>query len=548
MSIGRIPEFDLHKDDWRSYVDRLEQYFVVNKISEDLQVPTLITVMGAECYELLVNLCTPTKPKDKSFLEITNILEKHLQPKPSTLAERYKFRHRKQKSCETIAEYAAILKRMSKSCEFGQWLEESLRDQLVCGILSETIRQRLFAEGTLEYGKAYSLAVNMEAAEKDAAAVEGYGQGESSGSSSTAECQAMAATRRGNGRGRPGRTAPTASRWQRQQGKAADGAQQCAACGGPHGGTKCRFAAYVCRVCNRKGHLRRMCPNLTTYHHVDIGTPKVVESDETDSDEVRIFDIKKLSIEECTPLCISINVHGKDIDMECDTGSAVSCISYKFYKHNFSDLPISKCNVLLRYYTGEIVRPVGVATPLVRYKNTQKKLNLFIIRDGKTVLLGRQWLAELKIQLPVFQYHDVNNVNYKDFDESNFMYRFSEVFADGLGRFSGGRVSIHLRQGARPVFMRARPLAYALREPVERALEQLVRDGVLTPVERSDWATPIVPVLKKDGNIRICADYKLTLNKVLEVNCYPLPRIDDLLSRLHGGERFSKIDLSQAYA
>ncbi|CAK1600392.1 unnamed protein product [Parnassius mnemosyne] len=128
------------------------------------------------------------------------------------------------------------------------------------------------------------------------------------------------------------------------------------------------------------------------------------------------------------------------------------------------------------------------------------------------------------------------------------MYRFSEVFADELGRFSGGRVSIHLRQGARPVFMRARPLAYALREPVERALEQLVRDGVLTPVERSDWATPIVPVLKKDGNIRICADYKLTLNKVLEVDRYPLPRIDDLLSRLHGGERFSKIDLSQAYA
>ncbi|XP_059062766.1 uncharacterized protein K02A2.6-like [Achroia grisella] len=126
--------------------------------------------------------------------------------------------------------------------------------------------------------------------------------------------------------------------------------------------------------------------------------------------------------------------------------------------------------------------------------------------------------------------------------------RYSEVFADELGRFTGGRVSIHLREGARPVFMRARPLAYALREPVERALEQLVSDGVLTPVDRSDWATPIVPVVKKDGNIRICADYKLTLNKVLDVDRYPLPRVEDLLPRLHGGEYFSKIDLSQAYA
>ncbi|XP_026742280.1 uncharacterized protein K02A2.6-like [Trichoplusia ni] len=126
--------------------------------------------------------------------------------------------------------------------------------------------------------------------------------------------------------------------------------------------------------------------------------------------------------------------------------------------------------------------------------------------------------------------------------------RYSKVFEDGLGRFTGGTVSIHVRPGSRPVFMRARPLAYALREPVERALDQLVRDGILTPVDRSDWATPIVPVVKKDGTIRICADYKLTLNKILEIDRYPLPRVEDLLTRLHGGERFSKIDLSQAYA
>lgn len=71
--------------------------------------------------------------------------------------------------------------------------------------------------------------------------------------------------------------------------------------------------------------------------------------------------------------------------------------------------------------------------------------------------------------------------------------------------------------------------------------------GVLTPVQRSDWATPIVPVVKKNGNIRICADYKLTLNRVLEIDRYPLPRVEDLLVKLHGGQHFSKIDLSQAY-
>ncbi|XP_052742135.1 uncharacterized protein LOC128198847 [Bicyclus anynana] len=172
MSIGKISEFNMHSDNWKLYVERLEQYFKVNKIDSDLYVPTLITVMGAECYELLVNLCTPAKPTSKTFSELTVILEKHLQPKPSILAERFKFRHRKQTEGESIAEYVAILKCLSKTCEFGNWLEESLRDQFVCGITSETIRQRLFAEEKLDFGKAYGLAMSLEAAEKNAAIVE----------------------------------------------------------------------------------------------------------------------------------------------------------------------------------------------------------------------------------------------------------------------------------------------------------------------------------------------------------------------------------------
>lgn len=96
-------------------------------------------------------------------------------------------------------------------------------------------------------------------------------------------------------------------------------------------------------------------------------------------------------------------------------------------------------------------------------------------------------------------------------------------------------MSLRVRPDARPVFLRARPLAYALCEPVERALDQLVRDGIITPVETSDWATPIVPVVKKDGTIRICGDYKLTLNTFLEVDRFPLPRVEDLLAKLHGG-------------
>ena len=67
-------------------------------------------------------------------------------------------------------------------------------------------------------------------------------------------------------------------------------------------------------------------------------------------------------------------------------------------------------------------------------------------------------------------------------------------------------------------------------------------------VEVAEWAAPIVAVLKPDKtNIRICGDFKQTVNPVSSLDKYPIPKIEDLFSTLAGGKVFSKIDLSQAY-
>ena len=70
---------------------------------------------------------------------------------------------------------------------------------------------------------------------------------------------------------------------------------------------------------------------------------------------------------------------------------------------------------------------------------------------------------------------------------------------------------------------------------MEAELDKLQSDGVISPVTFSKWAAPIVPVVKSDGKIRICGDYKLTINQAARVDKYPLPKADDLFASLSGG-------------
>ncbi|XP_037564767.1 uncharacterized protein K02A2.6-like [Dermacentor silvarum] len=123
---------------------------------------------------------------------------------------------------------------------------------------------------------------------------------------------------------------------------------------------------------------------------------------------------------------------------------------------------------------------------------------------------------------------------------------FSDVFAPGFGKFTGPHVKFQLNEQATPRFCKARSLPYALVDKVLEALDRMVADGILSPVTTAEWATPVVPVVKPDGSIHVCGDFRLTVN-IATVTEYPLPRVEDIFARLNGGEVFTTLDLTQAY-
>ncbi len=125
----------------------------------------------------------------------------------------------------------------------------------------------------------------------------------------------------------------------------------------------------------------------------------------------------------------------------------------------------------------------------------------------------------------------------------NILRKHAEVFGDELGNMKDITVKLSIK----PKCLKARPVPYAIKPKVETDLDRLEKTGVLKKVSVSEWATPIVPVLKKDGTVRICGDFKVTVNPVLTVEQYPLSLIEDLFAGLSGGQKFSKIDLCHAY-
>ena len=173
-TLGKIDKFIPATGDWTQYIERMNQFFIANEISEEPRKKAiLLSQCGAGTYGLLRNLVAPAKPSDKSYNELVRVMNEHQNPKPSVIAERYKFNTRDREPGESIPFYVTELKRSSEHCDFSVTLEDMIRDRLVCGVRSLKVQQCLLAETELNFDRALKIASAMERTEKNVCNIEG---------------------------------------------------------------------------------------------------------------------------------------------------------------------------------------------------------------------------------------------------------------------------------------------------------------------------------------------------------------------------------------
>ena len=108
----------------------------------------------------------------------------------------------------------------------------------------------------------------------------------------------------------------------------------------------------------------------------------------------------------------------------------------------------------------------------------------------------------------------------------------------GIGTFKKYKFHIELDKNVKPVVHPVMKIAVALIPKLDKALDNMLADGIIVPVEEpTDWVNSLVGTEKPNGRLRVCLDPK-DLNKAIRKEQNPVPTVDSVTTNLHGSTGF----------
>ena len=303
---GTLTEFKPDSEPIAAYLERVAIYFDANDIPDEKRVSVLLSIIGPKTYALLRSLTAPALPNSKSLDFLVQQLKSHYQPPPLLIAERFHFNQRNQAGGESIADYAAELRRLAATCEFGDFLDDALRDRLVCGMNSTSTQKCLLSEARLFFAKALEVALALESAERNAKSLKGK--------------EEIVQNVR-----------------QFHKGSSERAGKPCYRCGkSNHDANSCRFVDATCHNCGKRGHIATVCRSKKASKSASsnsrfqrprprndaLTTKYLLPASNQDEEDVEEFRLHSVESKSSQPIIVDMIVAGKTLRMEVDTGAA----------------------------------------------------------------------------------------------------------------------------------------------------------------------------------------------------------------------------------
>lgn len=301
------------------------------------------------------------------------------------------------------------------------------------------------------------------------------------------------------------------------------------------GADNCPAKNESCLRCGGEGHFAKQCkkrPNNEQRVRVAV-PPKRIRAVYEDSEQENADNYIFYAMGKNT---FMFKVGGVDIPMVIDSGAAANIVSQKVWeqmkqmKVQVWDMSTEIDKNFTGYASDKPMEITGSFMAEIEGGGRKLDAKFYVSKDGQQCLLGDLTAKALHVLKVGF---DVDNV--------------SEISQAEFPKFKGVTVEIPIDDSVQPVQQAYRRVPYALEDKIDEKLQTLLAQGIIEKVTGpSPWVSPIVPVLKDSGDVRLCVDMRRA-NQAVMRETHPLPLVDEILGSVNGAKIFSKVDIKDAY-
>nr|CAH7764201.1 unnamed protein product [Callosobruchus chinensis] len=507
---------------WEKWKRSLEIYFEAASITDAAKKKALLLHNGGsslqEIYFSLPEIDADNEEDNRNVYEkMIQQLNNYFAPKQSRIYERHVFRSIQQEPNEKFDNFLLKLRRQATKCQFTN-VEEHIIDQIVEKCNSEKLRRRI-----LEMDDSKTLTDIITAAKSLETVQSQMDKYNSSKPDNTSSEINKIKENRPSGFNKV----------------------ECFRCGFKGHSAKdvnCPARNKSCLQCGRIGHFKIKCKlqkgfkrnNQETNHQYSPTKKKKTTENinllEDNSSEEYIFHLEGDDKMTCT-------LGGVKMDFVIDSGSKSNIISESTWRL-LKEKQVKITNQEKR--PDKVFRSYANPAPLLllgsfeakfTVANKETNAKFYVVKNGQADLLGK----ETAIKLGVLQI----GLNILEIKEESSKTPFPKM--------KGISIDIPIDNNVLPVIQPLRRILVPLEEKVDKQLNKLLQSDIIEPVDgHSEWISPIVPILKSDGEVRICVDMRRANRAILREN-HPLPTMNTFLPKLRKARFFSKLDVKQAF-